>query len=453
MILRSLSGRLVAGAALWIAVALICAGVTLESMLRAHVTDALEARLVADLNQIVAALELGPDGAPRLSRRPSEPLFEKPYSGRYFQVSPPAGLPLRSRSLWDAALHLPDDELPDGSLHQHRISGPNGQHLLVLERSIRFTDSAPWLRVAMAADLVEIDEPLQRFRATLAMALGTLGLGLVAAVVLQVRYGLTPLRRLRAALGELRAGRRMRLAGDWPEEVQPLVHDFDAVLQHNEAVLERARTQAGNLAHALKTPISVLANAAHRPVSSLGETVRTETAAMRRQIDHHLARARAAATAERPGAHADAIAIARRLARTLGKLYADRHVELTIDADAAPLFRGDSDDLAEILGNVMENACKWARTRAEVHLASAADGLEIVVDDDGPGLPEGSGEEAFRRGRRLDESVAGSGLGLAIVRDLVELYGGRIALARSPLGGLRVALALPAAPTERALAS
>jgi signal transduction histidine kinase len=448
---RSLNARLLAGAALWIAVALICAGVTLDAMFRSHVTAALEARLAADLNQIVAALELDAGGAPALTRRPAEPLFEKPYSGRYFQVSTPAGPPLRSRSLWDAALDLPADELPDGAVHTHRIAGPAHQRLLALERNVRLPDGPASLRVAAAADLDELAPPLRRFRRTLAGALGVLGIGLVGAVLLQVGYGLLPLVRLRRALGDLRAGRRTRLAGDWPAEIRPLVHDFDAVLQHSEAVLERARTQAGNLAHALKTPIAILGNAADAPGPALATTVRAQAAEMRRQIDRHLARARAAANAGRPGAHADALACARQVARTVQKLYAERGIAVAVVDGGAPAFRGDAGDLAEILGNIVENACQWARSRVELRLGAAAGALEILVDDDGPGLPPERREEVFQRGRRLDEAVPGSGLGLAIVRDLVELDGGTIALEPAPLGGLRVRLALPAvAPAARA---
>jgi signal transduction histidine kinase len=435
----------VVGATLWTFVALVCAGLVLEAMFRRQVMATVEARLAADLDQIVAATELGADGAPMLTRRPPEPLFDKPYSGRYFQLEAPRAL-LRSRSLWDVALALPKDELSDGALHRHEIAGPAGQRVLVLERSIRLDGAAAPLRVAVAADLAEAAGPLREFRGTLLAALGTLAVGLIGAVLLQVRFGLRPLVRLRAALAELRAGRRARLAGKWPQEVAPLIEDFDAVLDHNDSVLERARTQAGNLAHALRTPITILANAANAPSTGLAETVRAQAEVMRRQIDHHLARARAAATVARPGAHADAAESARQIARTIEKLNAARRIAIAVESRDPPPFRGDPDDLAEILGNVIENAAKWAKARVEVRLGPAREGLEIVVDDDGPGLRPGEREAVFRRGKRLDETVPGSGLGLAIVRDLVELYDGSVILADSPLGGLRVHLALPAAP-------
>jgi signal transduction histidine kinase len=415
----------------------------LFELFRAHVGVALEARLAADLNQIIAALEIGPDRAPRLTRRPAEPLFEKPYSGRYWQVDTQQGAMLRGRSLWDTSLALPADELPDGGLHRHHITGPAGQRLLAIERSVRLPDSPEPLRIAVAADLAELEEPLRRFGRTLALSLGALGLGLIGAVVLQVHYGLRPLRRLRAALASVRDGGRDRLAGDWPDEVQPLVRDFDAVLQHNADVLERARTQAGNLAHSLKTPISVLANAAQGAPGPLAAAVRAEVAAMQRHIDHHLARARAAAAVERPGARADAVEVAQQLARTLAKLHASRAIAVEVDG-VAPPFRGDPEDLMEILGNVLDNACKWARERVRVRLGTAGGRLLITVEDDGPGLPPERRADVFVRGRRFDENLPGHGLGLSIVRDLVGLYGGAVALEASALGGLLVRLELPA---------
>lgn len=438
----SLGRRLIAGAAIWVALALLASGLVLYELFRVHVTAALEASLAADLNQVIAALEIGVDERPQLTREPANPLFDRPYSGRYWQVAGGGATLLSSRSLWDATLLLPADVLPDGGLHRHTIAGPAGQSLLAIERSIRLPELATPLRVTVAADLAELGLPLRRFGGTLAFSLLALGIGLMAAVALQVRYGLRPLTRLRAALGELRAGKRTRLAGEWPTEIRPLVSDFDAVLDHSAGVLGRARTQAGNLAHALKTPLSVLANAADEAATPLASAVRTEVAAMRRHVDHHLARARAAAAAELPGAHADAAEIVRQLARTLAKLHAARDIAIDVRDGAEAIFRGDAEDLMEMLGNVLDNACKWARTRVEVSLAGG-ERLTVTIDDDGPGLAPEHRDAALKRGARLDESVPGSGLGLAIVRDLVEAYGGALALEDSPLGGLRVRLDLP----------
>lgn len=439
---RSLGRRLIAGAALWVALALLASGLVLYELFRAHVTAALEAALIADLNQVIAALEVDADGAPRLVQRPANPLFERPYSGRYWQVNGGEVATLTSRSLWDTTLLLPDDALPDGALHRHVVIGPGDRPLLALERSMRLPEHATPLRVTIAAALAEIDEPLRRFGTTLALSLLALGIGLVGAVVLQVRIGLQPLTRLRTALGELQGGKRTRLTGAWPSEIRPLVDDFDGVLEQNARFLERARTQAGNLAHALKTPLSILRNAAEDTATPLAAVVRAQVDAMQTQVDHHLARARAAAAAQLPGAHANVSAIAQQLSRTLTKLYAARGIDIDVQGDRGAVFRGEAEDLMELLGNLLDNACKWAHAHVVVRL-TAGERLVITVDDDGPGLAPEHRETALRRGARLDESAPGSGLGLAIVRDLVDAYGGALALDTSPLGGLRVRLELP----------
>lgn len=438
---RSLGRRLIAGAALWVVLALLASGLVLYELFRAHVAAALEAVLAADLNQVIAGLEVDGDGAPRLVQRPANPLFDRPYSGRYWQINGGEIATLTSRSLWDTTLALPDDALPDGALHRHVVIGPGDQPLLALERSVRLPELAAPLRVTTAAALAEIDTPLRRFGTTLALSLLALGVGLVGAVVLQVRIGLQPLTRLRAALSELRGGKRTRLAGAWPAEIRPLVDDFDGVLEQNARFLERARTQAGNLAHALKTPLSILRNAAEDAETPLAAVVRTEVDAMRTQVDHHLARARAAAAAQLPGAHADLSAIAQQLSRTLSKLYAARGIVIDVQGDHGAVFRGDAEDLTEMLGNVLDNACKWARARVEVRL-TAGERLTVTVDDDGPGLAPEHRQTALCRGKRLDETAPGSGLGLAIVRDLVDAYAGSLELDTSPLGGLRVRLDL-----------
>ena len=441
----SLGRRLIAGAALWIALALLASGLILYELFRSHVTDALENALAADLTQLIAVLEIGPEGLPQLTQRPANPLFEKPYSGRYWQVESAGPILLTSRSLWDSSLPMPVDILGDGAIHRHRLTGPAGQSLIALERGVRLPESAAPLRITTAADVAELEGPLRRFGGTLAFSLAVLGLGLMAAVALQVRYGLRPLARLRAALGALRAGNRTRLAGDWPSEIRPLVEDFDVVLDHNARVLDRARTQAGNLAHALKTPLSVLANAADEATTPLADAVHAQVSVMQRQVDHHLARARAAAAAELPGAHADAAEIAHQLRRTLSKLYIERGIAVDISVGERAIFRGDAEDLMEILGNLLDNACKWARSRVGLRL-TGGDPLRVTVEDDGPGLAPELRAAALRRGIRLDESMPGSGLGLAIVRDLVDAYGGEIRLDESPRGGLRIQLDLPGRP-------
>lgn len=440
---ESLSRRLLLGAVLWIAAALVLAGFGLTALFRQHVEAALEARLANDLDGLAAALEPGDGGAPALSRNLPDPLYERPYSGRYWQIEAAPAERLRSRSLWDAVLALPNDEPARGELHRHRIAGPAGQDLIAVERRVDLGAGAP-VRITVAASRAELDPALADFARMLAASLGLLGLGLAGAAALQVRVGLKPLARLRAALAALRAGRTQRIEGVFPSEVAPLADDLNALVAHDQALVARARVQAADLAHGLKTPLAILANEAEGRDDRLAQAVRSQAAAMQRHVDRHLARARAASAAGLPGARADALDVARGLARTLAKLNRERMI--AVDVEGGPAwFAGDREDLGEMLGNLMDNACKWARGRVLVRLAVAEGRLAVTVDDDGPGLAPAQREAAFARGARLDETVAGSGLGLAIVRELAELYGGRVALDGAPLGGLRAVLDLPAA--------
>jgi len=440
----SLGRRLLLGAGLWIAVALLVSGVALDRLFTDHVTAAFDGRIAADLNQLAGNLQPGAAGQPVLARRLADPDFERPYSGRYWQAVAPGGQVLSSRSVWDSGVALPQAAATEGAAAPFEVAGPSDQRLRGLARAIALPGADGVWRIAVAGDRAAIGGPARAFRTTLMLALGILGLGLMIAVLLQVRIGLQPLARLRAALAALRSGRRRRLADTWPAEIAPLIRDFDGVLDTNDQVLERARTQAANLAHALKTPLSVLANAGAGSDAPLARDVIRETATMRRHIDHHLARARAAAAVLRPGAAVDAAGAARPLVRALQRLHAERGLDIALIVEGAPVFRGEAEDLMEMIGNLADNACTWARARVRITVAAIGAEVVLTVEDDGPGIPGERRDEVLARGVRLDESVPGSGLGLAIVRDLAELHGGTVTLDRSALGGACVRLRLPA---------
>jgi signal transduction histidine kinase len=293
--------------------------------------------------------------------------------------------------------------------------------------------------------------PVIRIRTTVHGALlALLALACLALGVALVGRGLSPFAQLRARLGALRDGRERRIEGSYPAEVQPLVDDLNALLAHRDELVQRAMAKAGDLAHGLKTPLAVLAQEAER-AKALGHdewaaTLSQQVQRMRRQIDYHLAHARAAAAGgAAPGVRCAVSACVEGLTRTLERLYAGRG--LTIDVRVSPghVVRSTREDLEEMLGNLLDNACKWARSRAAVLSSRRGATVVITVDDDGPGLSLPMRGEVLKRGVRADESAPGSGLGLAIVRDLVELHGGSIALETSPLGGLRAQLELPAA--------
>ncbi|MBL8413334.1 MAG: sensor histidine kinase [Propionivibrio sp.] len=452
----SLRLRLLLGTLVWIAVSIVAAGWALGSLFSQHVAMQFHAELNTHLDQLAAHLVLDRAGQPLLPVAQSDPRFSKPYSGIYWQIdrigpSPTAALGLlRSRSLWDEVLRLPADTLRDGEVHQHSVPGPGNARLGVVERVVTIEDAADrpgqTFRLLVAADEQQMHEPVENFKGMLWLALGMLGFGLGLAVVFQVLVGLAPLRRLHGALAAVRNGSTQKLEGRFPGEVQPLVEEFNSVLTQNAEVIERARTQAGNLAHALKTPLSVIANAAVAKSGGLEQVVTAQVAVARKQIDYHLSRSRAAASVRVPGARTAVLPVLDGLLRVMRRIHVERNLEIVVHPLSMPVvFRGEEQDVQEMLGNLLDNACKWAVRRIEVSLAVSGGEVLITIDDDGRGIAEGERKRVLNRGERVDEHVPGSGLGLAIVDDLARLYGGRVELAESPLGGLRVVLVLPAA--------
>ncbi len=442
---RSLALRLVLGAALWIAAALVAGGVVLSSLFRESVERSFDARLVVLLETLVIASEVARDGTLTLNGPIGEPRFDQVYSGWYWQIDGAGAAPLRSRSLWDQVLpkQVPP---PGGGLLRREIDGPDGQRLRMISRDILLPGRAQALLYSVASERGEIDAEIATFDATLFWALGGLGVGLLAAVFIQVRFGLQPLRRIGSALVAVRTGQATRLEGDFPTEITPLSDELNNLLAHNAAVVERARTHVSNLAHGLKTPLSVLVNEADAASGPLAEAVQRQTAVMRRHIDHYLSRARAAAAGQVLGARTEAMPVAEDLRRALARIHAGRGLTLELQGEAGVDFRGERQDLEEMLGNLIDNACKWAHARVRVSIARYGERLRVLVEDDGPGLAAEERDAVFERGRRLDQAVPGSGLGLAIVRDIADLYGGQVTLDEAALGGLAATLDLPAAP-------
>ncbi len=451
----SLRLRLLAGTLAWIVVTLAIAGWGLAGLFGQHLSRQFHAELAMHLDQLTAVLAFDAADKPALTGQLSDPRLRRPYSGLYWQVDRVTNdistnadrALLRSRSLWDAALDVPADAPAAGELHDHRIDGPDGKPLRVLERVIRPADhpGQAW-RLIVAADESLLAEPLGRFNNQLLLALGVLAAGLCAAAVAQVLLGLKPLVRLQRELARMREGEVRTIAGRFPSEIQPLVDDFNGVLARNAEIVARARTQAGNLAHAVKTPLTVLANAAAQDHTALARLVSEQVAVARTQVDHHLAHARAAAAVALPGLRTPLEPVLAGLLRVMQRVHAERGLtRAPVRCPPDAVFRGEEQDLQEMLGNLLDNACKWARSRVEVQTERAGDTLLVTIDDDGPGLPASAREAVFDRGVRVDERTPGSGLGLAIARDLALLYGGSIVLQESPAGGLRALLRLPAA--------
>lgn len=457
---HSLRFRLLAATWLAVAVALLLAGVVLSSLFHEHVQRQFSQALTTQLDQLTARLEVNDAGQPEIDPAAlTDPRWSRPYSGLYWQVDAAGDAAvrgvLRSRSLWDAVLQLPADDPADGVVHVHEAPGPEGTPLWVVERTVRLSDppSRPW-RLIVAADARETQAAIAHFNGVLAASLAVLGVLLSAVAWAQVGIGLAPLRALQRDLQAVHAGTARRLPTAVAREVQPLVDGFNAVLDRNAEVVARARTQAGNLAHAIKTPLAALSQAAAlaqtqpEAAAELPVLVGEQVGVARRHVDWHLARARAAAAHDVPGARVAVQPVVDGLIRVMQRVHAERGLHLRCDPVAPGLaFAGEVQDLQEMVGNLLDNACKWAR--ADVRLGAMADrssasaGLRIVIDDDGPGIDPAERDAALARGARLDESVPGSGLGLAIVAELAGLYGGRARLDRSPAGGLRAVLELP----------
>ena len=439
--MRSLTLRLAVLAGLWVAAGLGVAAWFVADLATRQIEAAFDMRLAALLDGVVGATAPDAGGQARVARVPAGADFDTPLSGAYWQVTGPGGAVSTSRSLWDQTLPEARDG-HDGTLLRDGV-GPRGEALRVLERDVLFPGAAGPVHIVVALSRSATEAEIVRLRRGLGLVFVLLGIGLVAGVVAQVVVGLAPLRRVRRALAEVRAGTRETLAMPAPAEIAPLVAEVDALIAQNRETVERARTHVGNLAHALKTPVAVLRNALAEVPPDVA-TARAEAGSLERLVQHHLARARGAARAGGMAAPEIApLALAEELAAALRRLFAERGLVLEVRGEASARLRADPQDVTEMLGNLMENACKWARSRVVVVVAAGPDAVRVAVEDDGPGLPAGSEAEALARGGRLDEAAPGSGLGLSIVADLAAMRGGSLALSRAALGGLRAELMLP----------
>ena len=446
----SLRFRLLAGTLVWVAATVGVAGWMLQSMFEQQLSRQFDNELSMHLAQLAGHLETDAAGNPVLARTLSDPRLERPSSGLYWQVERMASdngdtIVLRSRSLWDAKLQVPGDRLADGERHTHRVTGPDGEALRMLEQVMQPAENPDqgW-RLIVAADERLLSEPIERFRTLLIGALALLAGGLMVAAAFQVVAGLRPLKRLRDELSLLRDGRRTTLSEDHPSEIQPVVDELNAVLSRSADFVARARHQAGNLAHAVKTPLTVMANAAAEVDGPFAELVRNQVVAARQQIDRHLALARVAAAAQDKGLRCQVAPVMEGLIRVMQRVHPERRFTFTPDETARELlFRGEAQDLQEMLGNLLDNAGKWARSEIRIAISADAEQLHLAIDDDGPGIPDDQRAALLQRGQRGDEKVAGSGLGLAIVSELAGLYDGELVLGQSPLGGLCARLSLP----------
>ena len=440
----SLTRRMIVVAAIWIGLLLLIGGYALDRVLSRSIVDNFDQQLEYVLNAMIAASEIGPDGEVRFTRPPADQRFLEPYSGAYFQISGKGQETFPSRSLWDRRLEA-DGNHQDIELHKRDSFEFQGEPLRILERDVILPGSQVRWRFQVAQSRDAIDGQIRELRTTLIRSFAILGLGLLVLAALQAIYGLWPLRRVRREVVAIRSGTQTRISEDFPREVSPLVDEINELLAHSEAQAEEARRHAGNLAHALKTPLTVITNAATAHSDDLDRTVIREASVMRRQVDHHLARARAIGRRASAQARATVWASVEAVERAVTTLY-DK-VTIDIAGDKQAQVRVERQDLDEMLGNLIENAAKYGGGRVFVTVEPPADGkVAILIEDDGPGIPAGQRAELFTRGTRLDTTgKPGTGLGLAIVRDVAEIYGGSVRLEESEdLGGLMARLTLPA---------
>src|SRR3954469_77073 len=453
---NSLALRLFLSATAVTVVILLITGVVLSSLYRDGVERSFDRRLDVYLKTLVAEVS-APEDSEKLPQALSEPLFDLPLSGWYWQTIKLSGVKPEvksSRSLWDGGLpHLEDLNVPTGpdGTRKRYVTGPEEQRLRLIERTVDLGEEGRYL-VAVAGDAQEVEEEAQSFDRALAITFGVLAVVLLLTTMFQVRFGLAPLKRISESLAAIRSGTAERLEDRFPEEIAPLARETNALIDANREIVERARTHVGNLAHALKTPLSVMMNeAAARGDDPLAGKVREQTTIMREQVTRHLERARIAARVAVVGSITDVVPVVQALARTIEKTHHEKNIAIDLDIQAADArFRGERQDLEEMVGNLVDNACKWAGARVsiEVMVEQPEPGrqiVRIVVDDDGPGLTPSQREQVSRRGQRLDETKPGSGLGLSIVVELAGLYGGALNLGTAPIGGLRAELVLPAA--------
>lgn len=452
---HSLRWRLLLATLLWVLVSVLVVGAVVLYVFKEQAESQLRSELTVHLNQLSAGLEWQPadsgQWAVQLVDRLSDPRFEQPLSGWYWQVSwlDPQGeqAHLQSESLWDES--LPVLSMQEAQQWWSGVQLIDDEPLYQLQQRLQLAEErAPELIVTLAAHEAVVQEPMARFTTLLVAAFGLMTAGILLAAAFQFHAVMSPLRRLVRQLRAIEKGESKRLEGGFPSEIQPLAEAFNSVLGTNAVVLERARAQAGNLAHTMKTPMTVLANAAAKDNTELGGLVREQVAQAQQQLTIHLARARAIAQVKTFGVRTHVPTVVDSVQRVCERIYADKALQWQVQLHTEDFyFSGETHDLQEIIGNIFDNACKWAQSTIHIHSRALTIGnerlrWELICEDDGPGIATERLEQIFKRGVREDESAPGSGLGLAIVNDLMTVYEGHLQAERSPLGGLRIRVQL-----------
>jgi signal transduction histidine kinase len=459
---NSLAFRLFATAAAWTLIALPIVGAILYSLISNLIMDGFDNRL-RQHTWVLQSKAINGSTEPTRPKDLPEPLFGVTNSGWYWQIKPykgAAGRTYVSNSLTTGSLPSPHEKgatRVEGDMSWLDTTGPLGQPLRIVELigTINEHKDSPTYLFSVAGPLDWPRSTLNNFGLILGVALALTGLALLAATFLQVKVALKPLSVIEKGLTDIRNGEAERLDGQFPTEIEPLQIELNALMESNEDIIERARTQVGNLAHALKTPLAVLTNDSDQNRSPFAAKVSEQAGIMSNQISHYLDRARMAARANTIGRATPMRPVIDGLKRALERIHLDKGVQITVDCNEKLSFRGEKQDLEELLGNLLDNASKWSSKGVRIKAGAErresdqpGQWLRVTIEDDGPGVPAIEREKMLKRGQRLDETKPGSGLGLSIVHDLITSYRGTIDLSRSELGGLKVELVLPAVGLE-----
>jgi signal transduction histidine kinase len=438
----SLTFRIIALSGIWIFLALLVTGLLLVDHYRNHIAGHFDAHVFTHLEELVAAGKLNRDGEFEMTSHPSDPRFYNPGSGWYWEVRYAGDTLERSESLGERRLDLQSIGLTE-RLPVHEIPGPHGLELRVQTLEAKQPEGREPLLFVASSPTMRIQDDVRDFSRNILIGFVVLLAGLLLAVLLQVRIALKPLKAIGTGIGEVREGRSQRLAGRFPDEVQPLVDELNNLLEHNAVLLKRARNQLGDLAHSVKNPLAVINNEARNLNENQRRLILKQTSAIAGNVENYLSRARVFGSENVLGSRSRVSDVLKDLVFAMKRIYQQRELDFDSSQIGSCWFRGEQQDLEEMLGNLIDNACKWAEKRVVLSCTTESQRLRVLIEDDGPGIDEDRVERALSRGQKLDESVPGHGLGLSIVRDMAHLYGGTLTLGKSRLGGVRAGLELP----------
>lgn len=459
---HSLKNRLLFAAGTCCVVLILITGFTVQRYMHDYLRAELVTKLTLSLDELLSRLDISPQdtvsqeiaaqdtvsqekAAQDASFLPisslSDPRFSQPYSGSYWQVQSQQKVLKRSRSLWDTQLQFPSLNSQFG-LDSYMISGPADKRLLVVQQKVKLPDSEQFYWVSVAQESATLAQALQGVNRSLLIGLGLLSVAVMVLIALQLSWGLRPLTVLRKELAEIEAGRKDCFQHHYPQEIDPLVKDINRLLIHHQQLLERARTNAGNMAHALKTPLSIMQNELALTHSQQNTLLVSQLQQMRQQIEYHLSASQIAAK-QLLGAKCSPYEQCHNAVTAFSRLYIESDIVANINIDPELMVAVDARDFDEMAGNLIENAYKWASSTVTITGTAVGEQLCLMIADDGPGMTEAECDEMIKRGRRLDEQAPGNGLGLSIVVDMAGMYQGALTLQRASLGGLAARLTLP----------